>query len=104
MKYTLETKIKFECSIEESIETMEELGFTLEELSTKNDNEIEKELEKLFLEWKEDNLYEGWEVVEDNFEEELDVKNRIYDYDLGNYILFPALITLGVFIFMELFN
>lgn len=69
MKYTLQTRIKFgvamDRSAEESIETMEELGFTQEELDTKTEEEIEKDLLEMFLDWQANHLDAGWAIVED---------------------------------------
>ena len=68
MKYTLDTQIKFGVALgrsaEEQIETMEELGFTQEELDTKSNKEIEKELQQLYDDWEANYLDAGWAVVE----------------------------------------
>lgn len=69
MKYTLETKIKFGIALgrdtEESIETMEELGFSQEELDNKTEEEIEKELQESYDDWAANYLDAGWAIVED---------------------------------------
>ncbi len=68
MKYKLDTQIKFGVALcqskEEKIETMEELGFTQEELNTKSNKEIEKQLQELYDDWEANYLDAGWAVVE----------------------------------------
>lgn len=68
MKYKLDTQIKFRISLdrskEEQIENMEKLGFSQEELDTKSNEEIEKELQELYDDWKINYLDAGWTVVE----------------------------------------
>ena len=69
MKYTLETKIKFGVALdrskEESIETLGDLGFVQEELDTKTEEEIEKELQEIFLDWQANYLDAGWAVLKE---------------------------------------
>lgn len=68
MKYTLDTQIKFgitlDRSTKEQIESMEELGFTQEELESKSDEEIAKELQEMYENWQANYLDAGWAVVE----------------------------------------
>lgn len=69
MKYTLNTKIRFatavSTTVQESTSTMEELGFSQDELDSKNHKEIEDSLQEMFTDWEANHLDSGWAVVED---------------------------------------
>ena len=69
MKYTLDTKIKFGVALrresEEEIQTMEDLGFTKEQLDTNSEEEIEKQILEMYEDWERNYLDAGWAMVED---------------------------------------
>lgn len=68
MKYTLDTEIRFAIVLDrsktEETQTIEEMGFTQEELETKSEEEIEKEIQEIYETWEQNYLDAGWAVVE----------------------------------------
>ena len=67
MEYKLDTSIKFVIAFtnekKEEIQTMEELGFTQEDLDRKSIEEIEKDLQEMYDDWKHNYLDAGWSVL-----------------------------------------
>lgn len=70
MKYTLETKIRFAVSLgrwtEEEFYTLEELGFSEENLNDYTESEIEDEIKEMYEDWENNYLDHGWSVVNDD--------------------------------------
>lgn len=69
LKYTLDTTIRFGINlsgvVEEDIETLEEMGFTQDELDSKDEEQIEKEIQEMYENWQANYLDAGWAVVKD---------------------------------------
>lgn len=69
MKYTLDTKIRFatalSTTVEEETSTIEELGFSQEELDSKNVKEIEDNIQEMFKDWEGNHLDSGWAAVDE---------------------------------------
>lgn len=69
MKYTLDTEVRFatalSTTVEEETSTLEELGFSQDELDSKSELEIENSIEEMFKDWEGNHLDSGWAVVED---------------------------------------
>ena len=67
-KYKLDTVIEFATTVDGSsqkeLSTLEELGFTQDELDAKTEKEIEEEIQEMFLNWQANYLDSGWVVVE----------------------------------------
>ena len=68
MKYTLETKILFSMILgswqERETFTMNELGFTQEQINDYTESEIENELQSMYEDWQQNFLDSGWSVID----------------------------------------
>jgi len=68
MKYTLKTKIRFAVAlgreVEEEISTLEELGFTQEDLNSQSEEELEKAIQEMYEDWEGNYLDSGWAAIE----------------------------------------
>lgn len=66
--YTVDTSVGFSvtlgrCSERETF-TLDQLGFTQEELATQTIEETEKQIQKLYEDWQQNTLDGGWGIHE----------------------------------------